>query len=230
MSVHNNNEDREIKLLRLYEQWRQEIDSGKSRTLKEWLDENPDFQNEIREFLILELLDTQIATAGLTEEDLKRLGPEFERILNDQIKESVRRYMGEATETAGSSRASSSAAPNAYSLDIREELQRRKINLANLEEMLKLPLPFLQKLLHCHFRPDSLPQQLLTQFAQMLQQPPEAISAYFHNAPMPLRGANYRAHTRPTINRQQEDFWKALENEAALTPDQKQFWQKLKDT
>lgn len=99
--------------------------------------------------------------------------------------------------------------------------QRAGLDFAALKEHVGLSDALLQKLNRRLINPPSIPARIIADIATAIQQRVEAVSRYLTLAPTFAQGAQHRASQAPTLPKAQEDFFEAVRNDAALSPDRK---------
>ena len=95
-----------------------------------------------------------------------------------------------------------------------------------IAEALGLSTTLLTKLNRRLIRPTSIPRELITRLADLLQQREAAIETYFQVAPRLAHGAQYRAEQAPSAGEPQ-DFFEAVRTDTGLTAAQRQHWLNL---
>jgi 23S rRNA A2030 N6-methylase RlmJ len=177
--------------------------------LEAWVRRYPAYERELVEFTLnwlrMEHAPTPVAEPPATVEAQVQRGMEV-----------VRRLMREARE----------AEPPPSWVPIADLVARGEslgLNRQALAAQLGLSGALITKLNRRLIAPASIPAEMITRLAQLLQSAEDAVAAYFQGAPRLAQGAHYRAEKAPAAGNQQ-DFFAAVANDAAIPADQREYW------
>ncbi|TMD58474.1 MAG: hypothetical protein E6I91_21495 [Chloroflexi bacterium] len=193
---------------RLTARYVEEVRSGHQPAISEYLARYPQFAGEIADF---------IAYYHAVEVDLPRetdhvpiLSAQFHEAI-DTAWERVARSQGQVTDKVNSLLARA------------EELH---LTLSQLADKLGVSADVMLKLERHAIEATSIPGELITLLAKVLQQPSQAVQAFF-GITVRQQVADTRAYYR--VDGQVQSFREAIEESAKLSEDQRRRWRELLD-
>jgi len=193
---------------RLTARYVEEVRSGHQPAISEYLARYPQFAGEIADF---------IAYYHAVEVDLPRetdhvpiLSAQFHEAI-DTAWERVARSQGQVTDKVNSLLARA------------EELH---LTLSQLADKLGVSADVMLKLERHAIEATSIPGELITLLAKVLQQPSQAVQAFF-GITVRQQVADTRAYYR--VDGQVQSFREAIEESAQLSEDQRRRWRELLD-
>ncbi len=219
----------------LYLRWREELDSGQTRTLGEWLRETPEhLHEELWDFLEIESI------SRVAEQEEVAIPPEVEARFDQIIHETIARYFptsegegvglekGAVRSTVGLEGKGVGLEGEPLSLARLQKLLMKKQGLDQWARELHLPVPLLSQLLRALLRPKSIPEFVYQKLAEATELSIEQIRASFaQSRPSFSPRMAFRAEAAPQLP-DQKDFWEALFSEPSLSEEDRKFWEGMR--
>src|SRR5579875_105521 len=213
----------------LYLRWCEELDSGQTRTLEEWLRETPEHLHE--EFW--NILEIESISRAAEQEEVT-IPPEVEARFDQLIHETVERYFptsegtGIGLEGENAEGEGGGLEGELLSLTRLQKLLIDKQGLDQWARELHLPIPIFYQLLRALLRPKSIPEFVYQKLAEATELPVEQIRASFaQSRPSFSPRMAFRAEAAPQLP-DQKDFWETLFSEPSLSEEDRKFWEGMR--
>lgn len=177
--------------------------------LVEWIRRYPHYTKELAEFttnwLVLETAEVSLEGADIEEKALIARGMEVVHgILNKNP----------PTEQETQEKPI---------VNLIEEAGARGLTRTDFASALRLGSQTLTKLNRGLVRVTSIPAELISRIAGVIERSPSTVAAFFQGDPRLPMGAEYRATRRPTVGDQQ-DFFDAVRGDTTIDDEDKAFW------
>jgi transcriptional regulator with XRE-family HTH domain len=186
----------------------EEVRAGHQPTISDYLARYPQFADEIADF---------IAYYHAVEVDLPRETDQMP-ILSAQFHEAI--------DTAWERVAQSQGKVTDKVTSLLARARELHLTLSQLADKLGISADVMLKLERHAIEASSIPGELITLLAKVLQQPSQVVQAFFGNA-VRQQVADARAYYR--VDGQVQSFREAIEESAQLSEDQRRRWRELLD-
>lgn len=175
-----------------------------------WTNKYPQFTKEIREFAAFEMVDKNLPEATDFVETSSVVSAKRLELVNGIVRSNIADKIVEAKIDSLAALA-----------------KKRDLNFPQLANKLGFSLSILANLERHFVKFASIPDDIIENISSILQVTNEAVKNYLQMPPEMTMQASFKAKDKPKISKQ-EDFFKLVETDRMLTPEQKQDLLKLR--
>ena len=197
------NELNELNADTLFADWSEDQQSASPKSLKLWLNNYPEFANELMNWTTTKPISDYADQSKISENDVA-----YVRQIGIQV--------------VAEKRAEYQAKPITIS-SLKDAAKQQGLSLRSLAERLGVGSSLVFKLEYRHISFASLPSKFVNQIAESLQVSLSQIQAYLQQSATLSPSASYRSDSVPQVT-EQEDFLQALESCSDMTEEQKNRW------